>query len=442
MPKPVAYVVSEELVKVSSLLPSNKNRSLLVHSLVKAFRLFASQHEDGTRCLQPIRPRKAAYKELATYHTREYLDYTLDPENQREVNSAEVGIEGKMNEFGLEDDCPPFLGMDEYIRLVAGATFTAVDALRTGITDVAVCWDGGRHHAQKDRASGFCYVADCVLAILSLRRPIPAPLPDSSLNAGRADGQKKPKVMYLDLDVHFSDAVSHAFRASRSAETAAQVLTLSIHHAAPGFFPISPLAGLPLSISDEGNEEDNTGELDPFSLSIPLRLGASCATYARVWRIVDRVKDTFQPDVVVLQCGTDALAGDPVGACNWTLGGEGGMGWCVDRVRGWGKRMLVLGGGGYNSPNTARAWAYLTSILTGNPIPLDSDIPDHFAFPLYQPSFTLDVPAGNMSDQNDDAYLNTIERTYHRICDILEERLARPDRPRHRSRITSLTRQS
>jgi len=143
-----------------------------------------------------------------------------------------------------------------------------------------------------------------------------------------------------------------------------------------------------------------------------------------VWHIVDRVKDTFQPDFVVLQCGTDALAGDPVGACNWTLGGEGGMGWCVDRVRGWGKRMLVLGGGGYNSPNAARAWTYLTSILTGSPIPLDSDIPDHFAFPLYQPSFTLDVSAGNMGDQNDDAYLDTIERTYHRICDILEERLA------------------
>ena len=115
-------------------------------------------------------------------------------------------------------DCPPFPGMHEYIPLVAGATLTAVDALQDDACDVAVCWDGGRsatsppthsqvcsheyqfrHHAQKSHASGFCYVADCVLAILALRR-IPAPVP-----------AQRSRVMYLDLDLHFSDAVSHAF---------------------------------------------------------------------------------------------------------------------------------------------------------------------------------------------------------------------------------------
>jgi hypothetical protein len=59
-----------------------------------------------------------------------------------------------------------------------------------------------RHHAQKSHASGFCYVADCVLAILALRRIPPSP---STVPARRS------RVMYLDLDLHFSDAVSHAF---------------------------------------------------------------------------------------------------------------------------------------------------------------------------------------------------------------------------------------
>ena len=62
--------------------------------------------------------------------------------------------------------------------------------------------------------------------------------------------------------------------------------------------------------------------------------------------------------------------------------------------------------GGYNSPNAARAWAYLTSIAVirfflplrsrthpfvklENPLGLDADIPDHPGFPLYAPSFTV-----------------------------------------------------
>ena len=84
-----------------------------------------------------------------------------------------------------------------------------------------------RHHAQKAQASGFCYVADCVLAILTLKKPRPA-------RAGLTP--HKPRVMYLDLDLHFSDGVSQAFLSPPSVASPAtqpQVLTLSIHHAAP-----------------------------------------------------------------------------------------------------------------------------------------------------------------------------------------------------------------
>lgn len=34
--------------------------------------------------------------------------------------------------------------MHEYIQLVAGATLTAVDALKSDVCDIAICWDGGR----------------------------------------------------------------------------------------------------------------------------------------------------------------------------------------------------------------------------------------------------------------------------------------------------------
>ncbi|KAI9568674.1 hypothetical protein HD554DRAFT_2021839 [Boletus coccyginus] len=400
---PVAYIVSDELVRVSSLLPSNKNRSLLVHSLVSAFGIQSLALPNGQKCIKFLRPRRATSQELLAYHTRNYLDHALNPSNDHEDLSQGA-------EFGLEDDCPPFKGMHEYIPQVAGVTLTAVDAIKENTCDVALCWDGGRHHAQKSYASGFCYVADCVLAILALRR-IP-PSPSSEVPPRRS------RVMYLDLDLHFSDAVSHAFH-NPSLTAVSQVLTLSLHHAAPGFFPVSSLSAMP-------NPED--ASFDPFTLSLPLQQGASCRTFARVWPVVEKIKDTFQPDFFIVQCGVDGLAGDPMATWNWSIGGMGSLGWCIDRiVHSWSGKKLFLGGGGYNSPNAARAWAFLTSIVAGRPLSLDAEIPDHRAFPLYQPSFTLDVPAGNMQDQNSDEYLGHIEDVFGRVQTILQQRLSGED---------------
>ncbi|KAG6330652.1 hypothetical protein ID866_8439 [Astraeus odoratus] len=376
-------------MQVSSLLPSNRNRSLLVHSLVTALGLFKAVHPDGRKCIQVLRPRRASVRELMAYHTRDYLEYALSPSNDHQDQS-------QMTEFGLEDDCPPFHKMHEYIPLIAGATLTAVDALKD---DHDTHSELQRHHAQKTKASGFCYVADCILAILALKRPAP------SLSMAR-----RPRVMYVDLDLHFSDAVSQAFYNASSASPS-QVLTLSIHHTSPGFFPVSQLSALP---------DPDDPAFDPFTLSLPLQAGASIATFSRIWSIVEGVKDTFNPDFTVVQCGVDGMAGDPMATWNWCLDGVGSLGWCITRIlHDWPGKKLLLGGGGYNSANAARAWSFLTSVAIGRPLPLDTDIPDHRALPLYQPSFTLDVPAGNMQDQNSDSYLLGVERCYERIQMLL-----------------------
>ncbi|KAH7882445.1 hypothetical protein F5I97DRAFT_1987421, partial [Phlebopus sp. FC_14] len=383
----------------SSQLPSNKNRSFLVHSLVSALGILSSVTSDGRKRFTALRPRRASAKELLAYHTRDYLEYALNPSSDHEDQS-------QTTEFGLEDDCPPFHNMHEYMQLVAGATLTAVDVIKENMADVAICWDGGRHHAQKARASGFCYVADCILAILSLKRALPSTAP-----------ARKPRVMYLDLDLHFSDAVSQAFHNASS--TTSQVLTFSIHHISPGFFPVSCLSTLP--------DTDDPG-FDPFTLSLPLKSGASNRTFARIWPIVEGVRDLFEPDFVIIQCGVDGLAGDPMATWNWCLDGLGSLGWYVGEIADhWPGKKLFLGGGGYNSPNAARAWAYLTSVVGGNPLPLDTQIPDHRAFPLYQPSFTLDVPAGNMRDQNSEDYLRLVESCYERVRTTLHGRLSSKD---------------
>ena len=47
---------------------------------------------------------------------------------------------------------------------------------------------GGLHHAKINKASGFCYVNDCVLAIKRLLHDF-------------------AKVLYIDIDVHHGDGV-------------------------------------------------------------------------------------------------------------------------------------------------------------------------------------------------------------------------------------------
>ena len=65
-----------------------------------------------------------------------------------------------------------------------------------------------RHHASRARAAGFCYVADCVLAVLALKT---VPRSPPSLKLQNQADQRLPRVFYLDLDLHFSDVVSSAF---------------------------------------------------------------------------------------------------------------------------------------------------------------------------------------------------------------------------------------
>jgi len=91
--------------------------------------------------------------------------------------------------------------------------------------------------------------------------------------------------------------------------------------------------------------------------------------------------------MIVVECGLDGLAGDPMATWNWSLGGVGSLGWCITRIlHDWDGKKLLLGGGtlhallffppgkkiksliqgGYNSTNASRAWTFLTSVAVRN----------------------------------------------------------------------------
>lgn len=89
-------------------------------------------------------------------------------------------------------DCPVFDGLYDFCATYTGCSIDGAVKLNHGLTDVAINWSGGLHHAKKTEASGFCYINDIVLAILELLK-------------------YHPRVLYIDIDIHHGDGVEEAF---------------------------------------------------------------------------------------------------------------------------------------------------------------------------------------------------------------------------------------
>lgn len=128
--------------QTSSLLPSNRNRSLFVYSLVHAYGLLTTCTDPTTRRFVVVRPRPAGEKELLAYHTRDYLEYAM-------VQSNDAQNLLIASEFGLED-------VRSIPNLSSGRVIPA-----TGLPKIS--WDQRLHHTSRgsylDRSS--CHQKRC-----------------------------------------------------------------------------------------------------------------------------------------------------------------------------------------------------------------------------------------------------------------------------------------
>lgn len=108
------------------------------------------------------------------------------------------------------------------------------------------------------------------------------------------------------------------------------------------------------------------------------------------------------------------MAGDPLGKWNLSTHDYGD---CIKRILAWKKPLLVLGGGGYNTPSASRCYAYLTSVILGREI--SDDVPEHEYFEDYEPAFTLHVDAGRQADENTAEYIEVVRK----LVDVQSETL-------------------
>lgn len=263
----------------------------------------------------------AGVVELARFHAPEYIAAL-----RLAAQTGKVGAHAReCFAIGTMEN-PLFPGLFERAATSVGGSIRAAELCLEG--RIAYHPAGGTHHGRPDRASGFCYFNDPALAMLKL------------LDLG------VERLLYVDLDAHHGDAVQDAFAADP------RVWTVSVHER--GRWPYTGASNdtaggraCNLAVPSEFNDRELRLLLDEVILPIGQRIA---------------------PQAVVLVCGADALAGDPLASMmlsNVAL-------WsAAARIVALAPAALVVGGGGYNPWTVTRYWTGLWGTLSGRKIPAD-----------------------------------------------------------------------
>ena len=265
--------------------------------------LDAALNEAATRPLfVEVAPRAATVEELLWNHTPDYVEHVR--------SACAHGL------HSLDPDTAVGPGSWDAALLAAGGVFSGLDALARGEIEVGIALvRPPGHHAEADRAMGFCLFNNVALGAHYARRV---------LGFGR--------VMIVDWDVHHGNGTQRSFYANPS------VLFTSLHQ-----FPHYPGTG-PLG-------EIGTDAGERYTVNIPLRAGGDDEVYAAAFdRIILPVGRAFRPDLILVSAGFDIHWDDPLGGMEVTRAGFAFMTRCLVELAAdsCGGRVLFCLEGGYS----------------------------------------------------------------------------------------------
>ena len=247
-------------------------------------------------------PRPASPDELYAVHDRAHVE---------QVRRAAAAGTGQL-------DPDTWVSRESYdVALLAAGACTEL-ALRVARGDARAGFAAVRppgHHAEGDRAMGFCLFNNAAIAARAVQR-----------EAG------VERVLILDWDVHHGNGTQHTF------ETDPSVLYVSTHQYP--FYPGTGAAG-----------EIGSGRGEGATLNVPMPAGCGDAEYVGVFqRVLAPAARAFRPDYWIVSCGFDAHEDDPLAAMRVTQSGYAAMTAIVRALAEElsGGRMLFVLEGGYS----------------------------------------------------------------------------------------------
>ena len=233
--------------------------------------LAASFKEQGG---EVVEPRSATDEDLLRVHTQEHVD-------------AIVATRGKATM--IDEDTFTSPDSDDIARLAAGAVLTGIDRALDGpkgSRSLVLVRPPG-HHAEADRAMGFCLYSNV------------------AVGAAYARSRGCARVAIVDYDVHHGNGTQWIFYEDPT------VLFVSSHQ-----YPFYPGTG---AASEKGR-----GAGHGFTLNIPLDAGAKDDEIERKYaaQVIPAVRN-FKPDLLLISAGFDAHELDPLGQLRMTTEGFG-----------------------------------------------------------------------------------------------------------------------
>ena len=210
---------------------------------------------------------EATREELLRVHPASYLDAF---KTVSDAGGGELGHHAPFAKDGYE-----------IAALSAGLATAAVRAVASGELDNAYSLSRPPgHHCEPDKPMGFCLFANIAIAI----------------EAALAEGLIQRAVI-LDWDVHHGNGSEVVYYGRND------VLTISLHQ--EGNYPLE--TG---KLADRG-----TGAGTGFNLNLPLPAGLGHEGYLHALDtvVIPQIK-AFAPDIIIIACGYDCAAPDPLGS--------------------------------------------------------------------------------------------------------------------------------
>jgi acetoin utilization deacetylase AcuC-like enzyme len=266
-----------------------------------------------TRCRR-VPARDTTREELLAVHTADHVD--------------RVEATARREHAQLDPDTYTSRHSAEAARLAAGGLVDLTREVLSGALSngFALVRPPG-HHAEADRAMGFCLFNNVAVAA----------------HATRQAGTER--VLIVDWDLHHGNGTQHSF------EEDADVLYFSTHQ-----YPFYPGTG---AIGEVGR-----GAGRGRTVNVPWPAGMGDAEYLAAFdRVLLPIARSFDPRLVLVSCGFDAAAGDLLGGMRLSADGYAALTERLVKLAG-GKVVLALEGG-YNLEAIAAAAAAVTRVLLG-----------------------------------------------------------------------------